>query len=398
MKLRGVIRLPLYIAPYTTPATLVNAFAGGMPSFDLGSPRPFIKTAYNYLVGDTEPFYFEAINPFPFDYGHWKYNPNNLAAYPGAGANSMSITNDGLNLYGYTTTLGSFPTVQPRMTTLSGGVPTLGGRIGSVITGQPVGFQGSFTNGLLAPGGSPLAEGWYIQPQVAQPLLSNWGMCLNFNAHDPFGTDLLTMNGGVCYLMYARPSSISIAFVTTASQSVNYYPPAAPRYPYGGYLPTNIALPAPIPPQDVAPGNVLDPISITFDPPYSGFNDGFQLVNLVGCSKSFLIAPSAGVMFPGQNFTPILADPLGQWFYMVQFVPFSPEAEVALSDMSSGLPSVAFDELLGVFYLISKSATLRSNIFHTQSLTIPPFSINVDAPVPFVLPCFNPCKPFVFRG
>jgi hypothetical protein len=33
-----------------------------------------------------------------------------------------------------------------------------------------------------------------------------------------------------------------------------------------------------------------------------------------------------------------------------------------------------------------------NSIFHTVSLSLPPFSVNIETPVPIVLPCFNPCQ------
>lgn len=390
MRFAGIATYPLFIAPYDLPTNLTDHFAGGT-FFDKASVHPIIQTA---LTSDGNgDFFWNAIVPKPFDYGQTYIHQ--LAA-PSGGVLPFYHFDPIIGPGSYT---GSFRDGNGVTGVLASGKifgcgqPQSGGFTSGIINVDPPNtlIDSIPTNGITD---TDFNGPFYWNPQNT---LSGVGITYSplgpADIYNAFNANYsLFWAAGQSPLMLAQwadiMSSIGLPF---GSSSEAIYWPGSHFYPTGRFYPWQI---------NALPGGGLEPGGGGALPIDIEFDGHPELNALTADSNNFqahveaLIFIGPGGYIPGQNFTPIVVDTRNWRYYFIRFVPRTPKASLAITDMSNGQPSIAQDEL-GIWYLVSTSTSLRQKVFHTQGLVLDYYPVTLEPPPPFVLPCFNPCQSFI---
>jgi hypothetical protein len=362
MNYGGVVRLPLYIAPWKIPARLVTDM--GFCAFDAASVEPVLMAG---SIAPTGSPYFNLVNPGPFDFGHFFYDPTGIGEP--SGPHIHSFCGDLYNGY----QVNSFTNSSKQ---IDEGVQYTVTAHGFWVPGPSGGSQGQIytsNSGLETVMGYnvvqlPYESGTAFRGTVPLFGPSNRnGMFVAHNAQSCFWVDVAgasitisNYNDDGDYTQWGNPifSNESIIYFGQNSTGQAFSP--------FGYIGTN------------------PPINLTFEggPDFSDCFDRLQNGHL-------LLGLSDVQMFSGMDFTPVIMDPSRDVYYAVQLVPYSSEANQALKTENLSFVSAKLS-IDGNMYLTNFNQP--DSIFHTVSLSLPPFSVNIETPVPIVLPCFNPCQ------
>jgi hypothetical protein len=390
-KFGGVATYPLYIAPYTVPDTLFTAFNNN-PLFDAKCTFPIIQSAFFSPISDSFfPDYWEACVVQPFDFGHSLWNPTGLPQTPESPGPRIGF--DGFNLAFFTSEAGApFSGINSSGTAWTGAVARSGGVSGEIYPWSPVSPVTNYDNNgynNFPPNGGGESFNFDLQSTA---IVTTVGLCVPYSGSGESYTGFVNAAGQFFnFVNYGESQAIPGSPFCSSSTGV-FYPPSV-SVPSGRFLPTSLITPNT---NGVVPQNIATPETILLDDPYSMFEDPFQGSENVGCSRDFIIGVSANSAFPGQAWTPVLLDctPNNETFYLIKFLPMTADAQTALEGPQC---SVALDQITGTFFVLSPLHSLKGEIFHSQGLVIPAFTIPLDTPTPFVLPCFNPCLPFVIQ-
>lgn len=390
MRFVGTATYPLFIAPYDLPANLTTHFGGGC-FFDKASIHPIIQTA---LTGDGNGnYYYNAVTPQPFDYGQTLVQ--NLSG-PSGGLLPFYQFDPITGPASYIAQVfdGNGALDEPAHGKIFGaGQPYFGGfTLGAFNEQPPIGLideraDNGITNFDFS---GPFYWNTQNSLQGANITYSPLGPTNIYNA---FNSDYsLFWAAGQEPLLLAQWADIMSAIgLPFGSSSQAIYWPGSHFYPTGRFYPWQI---------NSLPGGGLEPggggslpIDITFDS-HPALNAVTANSNSFQAHVEYLIFIGPGGYIPGQNFTPIIVDTVNWSYFFLRFIPRTPKAVTAITDMSGGLPSVAQD-ILGVWYLTSTAAGLHSKVFHTKGLVLDYYPLTLVPPTPFVLPCYNPCQPFI---
>jgi len=375
MQYAGTVVLPLYISPYEVPTELQEQFSNGFkffpPAFDA-----IISTdlnAFNSTGTGGYPPYVNLINCNALDYGRYFYNPTG-EGNPGAGGQLWSGNYGAYYLFEFYPGSGESNGYANIYAT---GLPVQGGVDGEQYSIPP------YTLGYYP---IDLRDDIYAENNCAYPI------CLD----DGQVVQMWSSNNAAAFY-YMNQNGEQFGGGTTSGGNV-----ASFAFQFGNqdavvgqgtgdgpvYIPVGLYS---MPQMDTGGGPAYTPALIEFDGSYSEL----EPTDVTEIQNGPLMVTVADVQtWPDQFFTTVLMDFGNNVFYLLRFIAQTPDAVTALNDNSKGVPSVKYTQTNGTF-LISNAESVIGKVFNTTVLNIPYFPIVLDPPTPFVLPCFNPCIPFM---